>query len=237
MSSPLQKEVHYFDNKYYRNLRWYSKFFPQVSGNDEEKKKTFETSPYYLSHPAVPKRVAESLPDVKLVAVFRDPVDRAVSQYKWMRQIGLETRTAEEAFRRDADRLELAADSEYLAQFKNPLHFDSEHIYRSYLRRSLYHVQLKRWFEYFAPSQIRVVNSRTLFEKTRVVLEELSSFLKVKMEVGKKANSVNQNSSSDAIPVSDRAREIAQKSLEGVREEVEEIVSEEMVVGKDLLLP
>jgi hypothetical protein len=228
--------VHYFDNKYYRNLRWYSKFFPTFSGNDEEKKTTFETSPYYLYHPAVPKRVSESLPDVKLIAVLRDPVERAISQYKWVRQIGLETRTAEEAFRRDADRIELAADSKYHSQFENPLHFDSEHIHRSYLRRSLYHVQLKRWFEHFEPSQIRVVNSRTLFEKTRVVLEELASFLKVEMKIGKKASSVNQNSSSDAIPVSDRARKIGQKSLSGVRKEVDKVVSEEIVVGKNLVL-
>lgn len=233
--SPLQKEVHYFDNKYYRSLRWYSKFFKSLKGGGKKVKKNFETSPYYLYHPAVPKRIAESLPEVKLIVVLREPVDRAVSQYKWMRQIGLETRTAKEAFQWDAERIDLERDSSYLTQFEDPLHFDSDHIYRSYLRRSLYHIQLQRWLEHFQASQIRVLCSKDLFDNTTSLLEALAAFLGVKLSGREKFDSVNQNSSNDDISVSSEARETAERHLKGVLPNVEDILSEEMVVGDALL--
>ena len=235
--SPLQKEVHYFDNKYYRSLRWYLKFFVPLGSDSNTKKKNFETSPYYLYHPAVPKRVAESLPNVKLVVVLRDPVDRAISQYKWMRQIGLETRTAETAFRTDAERLDLTEDSSYLARFENPLYFDSEHIYRSYLRRSLYDVQLRRWLKHFDPDQIRVVASPVLFQRTEEVITELAEFLNVESISSQvRGDSVNQNSSRDDVPVSDDARQIARRHLKGVAEQTEDVLTGQMIIGDQPLL-
>lgn len=42
--SPLQKEVHYFDNKYYKPLDWYARFFDSVDAEDNAVK-AFETSP------------------------------------------------------------------------------------------------------------------------------------------------------------------------------------------------
>jgi hypothetical protein len=226
--------VHYFDNKYYRSLRWYAKFFAPLEEEGATGKKTFETSPYYLYHPAVPKRIADSLPQVKLIVVLREPVDRTVSQYKWMRQIGLETRTAEEAFKWDAERLHLASDSAYLTQFKNPLYFNSDHIYRSYLRRSLYHVQLQRWLEHVQPSQIRVLSSQRLFEDTEMVLKELAAFLEVRFSEGGKLNSANQNSSDNDIQVPPEAREIPERHLKGVTPKVEDMLSKGMVVGETL---
>jgi hypothetical protein len=81
------------------------------------------------------------------------------------------------------------------------------------------------------------VNSKTLFEKTRAILGELASFLNIEMEPRNNANSVNQNSTRETIQIREKAREIAEKSLEGVAKGVEEIVSEEMIIGKDLLHP
>jgi hypothetical protein len=233
--SPLQKEVHYFDNKYYRRLRWYSKFFKSLGGSGKQAKKNFETSPYYLYHPAVPKRIAKSLPEVKLIMVLREPIDRAISQYKWMRQIGLETRPAAKAFQWDAKRLDLEKNLSYLTLFDNPLYFDSDHIYRSYLRRSLYHIQVQRWLEHFQVSQIRILRSKDLFENTTSVLEELADFVGVKLFRKEKFGSINQNSSSDEVSVSNEAHDIAERHLKGVMRSVEDIISEEMVVGDALL--
>jgi len=37
--------------------------------------------PSYIGKPEVPARISNDLPDAKLIAVLRDPVDRAVSSY------------------------------------------------------------------------------------------------------------------------------------------------------------
>ena len=232
--SPLQKEVHYFDNKYYRSLQWYSKFFLPLTGDEKEQKKNVEASPYYLYHPAVPRRVKEALGDVRVVAVLRDPVERAISQYKWIRQVGLETRSAEDAFRYDAERLDWERDPEYLKRFDDPLYFDFDHIHRGYLRRSLYDVQLRRWLQYFDPSRIRIVGSSVLFDQTTMVLSELAEFLGVEQGVGQQEESVNQNSSRDDIPVSAEARRIAERHLQGVPERTEALLTDQMVIGSQL---
>jgi len=55
--------------------------------------------PNYLPSPEVPPRIAADLPGVRLMAVLRDPVDRAFSAYHHAMRTGkLRVRPAEEAF-------------------------------------------------------------------------------------------------------------------------------------------
>lgn len=234
-SSPLQKEVHFFDNKYYKGIRWYSRFFESLEG-EEETVKNFEASPYYLYHPAVPRRIRECMPDVKAVAVLRNPVDRALSSFRWTKQVDLETREAEEAFRYDAERLEWETDPEYLKQFDDPLHFDFDHAQRGYLRRSLYHVQLQRWLEHFDASQIRVVCSQQLFENTQTVIDELASFAGIRHDGPQKLEAINRNKSRKNVHVSEKARDIVRKHLEGVEDAVQSVLTEEMILGDSFSL-
>lgn len=46
---------------------------------------------------AVPERIRAQLPDVRLIAVLRDPVDRAISHHRMMRMRGEERRTFDQA--------------------------------------------------------------------------------------------------------------------------------------------
>lgn len=73
-----RKEVHYFDQHFDRGLDWYRRFFPTAS---EAPPRVGEITPRYLFDPAVPDRLAETLPEARLVAILRDPVDRLYSHY------------------------------------------------------------------------------------------------------------------------------------------------------------
>jgi len=230
--SPLQKEVHYFDNKYYRSLDWYSKFFDPLNNEGDPRKKTYEASPYYLYHPAVPKRVKECLPEITVIAVLRDPVARAISQYKWIRQVGLEPRGAVEAFQYDAERLDWEREPEYLKQFDNPLYFDFDHIHYGYLRRSLYDVQLRRWLTYFEPSNIRVINSSRLFKNPEQIVDELVGVLNLDRAGRGNGKSINRNSSRSDIKIPAEARKIARRHLEGVEDNLRTVLTEEMLLEK-----
>jgi hypothetical protein len=228
--SPLQKELHYFDNKYYKPLRWYAKFFELVE-NEGTKTKNFESSPGYLYHPAVPERVQECLPEVKAVAVLRNPVERAISQYKWIRECDLETRGPVEAFRADAQQIDREQDGEYIQRFREPLHFDFDRFHHGYLRRSLYHVQLRRWLRHFPPSQLRVVYSTVLFEHTQDVVDELIEFLGIEHSGPSKVDAINQNSSPDDIEIPSEARKIAERHLSDVESKVRSVISTDIIVG------
>lgn len=50
-----------------------------------------EASPFYLFHPDAAKRIRETIPNAKIIAVFRNPIDRAFSSYVYLRRDGRET--------------------------------------------------------------------------------------------------------------------------------------------------
>lgn len=83
------KELCYF-NRRDSNLRmsdyfcrldrsWYEDFFSEHKGQ----RAIGDVSPMYLCDDAAPARIAATLPDAKLIAILRDPVERAHSHY-WM---------------------------------------------------------------------------------------------------------------------------------------------------------
>ena len=78
---PSQKELHFFnkDENFQQGIEWYRQFFSSVAGE----KAIGEITPGYLPSQAAPDRIRQVLPDVKLIAVLRNPIDRAYSAY-WM---------------------------------------------------------------------------------------------------------------------------------------------------------
>ena len=82
-----KKEVHYFSIWYKFGELWYRSHFPTNLSRYNFYKRTNqkllsgEASPVYLFYPVVPGRMKELLPDVKLIVILRNPVDRAYSHY------------------------------------------------------------------------------------------------------------------------------------------------------------
>src|SRR5229473_3108964 len=92
------KEVHFFDTSHYKQgLAWYRAHFPpfvQKYYTQHVQKQAFitgEASPYYLFHPFAARRMANSLPHVKLIVMLRNPVDRAYSHFYHELEGGHET--------------------------------------------------------------------------------------------------------------------------------------------------
>src|SRR6266540_2331415 len=83
----LTKGSHYFDVNFGRGWSWFRAAFPLAGG-----RRTIagEASPYYMFHPLAPQRIAAALPEVRLIAVLRDPVERAWSHYRYERHRGYE---------------------------------------------------------------------------------------------------------------------------------------------------
>ncbi|XP_045497293.1 heparan sulfate glucosamine 3-O-sulfotransferase 3B1 [Colias croceus] len=70
-------EVHFFDKYYHKGFEWYrDKMPPTLEGQI-----TMEKTPSYWVTKSAPKRVFAMNPLVKLLAVVRDPVTRAISDY------------------------------------------------------------------------------------------------------------------------------------------------------------
>lgn len=170
-----EKEIHYFDMNFHRGVGWYAGQFPRCPAAGGAAPLAFESSPYYLFEPRVPLRLRELLPDVKLVVLLRDPVDRAFSHYHNNRRLGREPLSFEQAI--DAEPERLAGEEERL--LADPRVVSRSHKWYSYLHRGLYHEQLLRWRACFPAGQMHVVDAGRLFACPRVVLAEVLAFLGV----------------------------------------------------------
>ncbi len=155
---PFGKEIHYFDLHYAGGIKWYRGRFPythRLRGGSL----TLDASPYYLVHPLVPQRAAEVLPQVKLIALLRNPVDRALSHYQHEFRAGRESLSFAEAIEKEPERL--AGEEERLLH--DPHYYSYNHHRYSYTLRGLYVEQLRRWAQHFPRSQLLVLQSEWLF--------------------------------------------------------------------------
>lgn len=172
MLPPLGKEVHYFDLHYAKGLEWYRGCFPyrrHLRGGAM----TLDASPYYLAHPLVPERAAQLFPEIKLIALLRNPIDRALSHHQHEVRHGHETLPFREAIEREAGRL--AGEEERLQ--RDPDYYSVSHHRYSYTHRGLYLRQLLRWMQHFPRSQLLVLQSEWLFSDPAEATAAVHQFL------------------------------------------------------------
>jgi catechol 2,3-dioxygenase-like lactoylglutathione lyase family enzyme len=170
------KEIHYFDKHPNRPVEWYRACFPlearmavqaRVAGGPV---RTGEATPSYLFGPPVPDRVADVDDELRLVAVLRDPVDRAYSHYHHNRQKGRETLDFEAALAAEEERIGAAPERAH--EVADDLTAAFYHF--SYRARGIYVRQLEAWLERFDEEQLFVVGQGRLGEDPDGVLDEVA---------------------------------------------------------------
>lgn len=174
------EEVHYFSVNFYRGVDWYKGHFPTIFHRryteliHGRKLITGESSPYYMFHPHAPRRIADLLPNVRLIVALRNPVDRAYSQYIHSVRMGFEDLgTFESALEAEPSRLE----PETQRMLADPSYFGFSHWHHSYIARGLYLEQLQRLHELFQPDQILVVSAEDMRTDTTAVHATVLKFL------------------------------------------------------------
>ena len=115
----------------------------------------------YLYAPESPQMIKEALGTPRIVAVIRDPVDRAYAQFDFHRKVGLEPlSTFEQAVDAEDDRVKAGWDPVY-----------------HYVRRGLYGEQLARYYERFLPSDIRIYKFESFFHDPASSMSDLYGFV------------------------------------------------------------
>ena len=179
--APTGKEIYFFDKNFQRGINWYKKFFPtknQMSNHSNEinqKVITGEATPRYIHHPHVPKRVFNMIPNVRLIVLLRNPVDRAHSHYQMQFEHKAESLSFEEAIEKEPERLE----GEFEKMEKDGNYYSVEFYKRSYLTRGIYAEQLERWFKYFPREQFLIIQSEEFYSNTLSVFKKVLNFLSI----------------------------------------------------------
>lgn len=172
-----KKEIHFFSNNFEMGKLWYQSHFPPKS-KIGGKIITGEASPYYLFNPFAPKRIHRLLPNVKLIALFRNPVDRAISHYFHEVRAKRETMSLEEAMVTEEKRIE----EDFTRMMKNEYYHGNIYQHFSYKRRGIYVDQLRSYMNYFRRDRVLILCSEELFENPEEVIREVFTFLGVDNE-------------------------------------------------------
>jgi hypothetical protein len=151
MSSPKETDFFIEARNYGKGLDWYRSLFADPA------KVCGEASPNYTKrhmHPGVPRRLHRLVPDVKLIYILRDPIDRIVSHYLHKRLLGRETRSLVEAVA--------------VKSYRN-----------NYVRTSLYHFQLSAFLDHFPLERILIATTEELKERQAETLTSVFRFIGV----------------------------------------------------------
>lgn len=177
-----RKGVHYFDVSFDHDLDWYRGHFPLRAQLERSRRKhgtqalCFESSPYYLFHPLAGERIAASLPDVRMLILVRDPVERAYSAHAHELARGFETLPFEAALEAEAERLE----GEEQRLRLEPEYESTAHRHQAYRQRGEYAPQVAKMAALLGREQVKVVDSHRFFETPGAVYSEVLDWLGVK---------------------------------------------------------
>ncbi len=164
----IWKEIEYFRFPE-RGEDWYMSHFPRIPDSDL-RFVTGEASTCYMSIFHAKTAVAERFPDTKLIALVRDPVDKAISHCHHDRKIGCEDRVVEDALNEELDILEA---------LDRPWH-DAEEYWktqRGYVWLAMYAYFLENWLTAFPKEQLLVIPSDDLYGNPAETLRKVYAHL------------------------------------------------------------
>ena len=163
ISVSIKKELHFWSLHYEKGQDWYlSHFLPIPEGTSWV---TGEASPTYLDSPKAAERMYRVFPEMKLIVLLRNPVDRAISHYHHWVRLKKEFRPLEVALQ---DQLN-----------QRPKWDDELAIRNHYIARSCYVKFLPDWLKYFPRNNILVIASETFQAQPSQVLQDIHGFLNV----------------------------------------------------------
>jgi hypothetical protein len=161
-----KEEIHFFDNEEifsgpvdYELLH---KHFPAVSPSII----VGECTPIYIYWKPAMERIWKYNPEIKLLIILRNPVDRAFAHWNMQRFKG----------REPLDFLDAVEEEKSRAQEAAPLQSRRY----SYVDRGLYAGQIERVFQFFPRKKVKIIKFENFRDKNRETLNEIFRFVGVK---------------------------------------------------------
>ena len=151
---PEKKELFFFDKHYSQGLIWYESQFDAGF----EAKAVGEATPNYLYFPSNPKRIFNTLGNIKLIASLRHPVDRAYSAFRHYLRRGL-----------------ISKNAGFQEEFEN----DGEFGIRS---RGRYFEQVSRYLEFFPREDFLIIFQEDILHQPYRTLQQCYGLLAVENE-------------------------------------------------------
>jgi Sulfotransferase domain len=163
-----EKEVPYFTNADYceKGWEWYLKeFFAERT----EGTLCGKSTPQYMTRTETPRKIYEQIPNVKLIALLRNPIERAYSQYRMNLKMETENR----------DFLEIIKEKLQPEVLEREREAPQKTNARAYLVIGEYGRLLEEYYKVFPKEQLLVLFTEDLAANTKAVVKQVFSFLGV----------------------------------------------------------
>ncbi len=173
------KGSHYFSYNYHRGWEWFQSQFPTrrwadlVAARHGQPMFCFDACPYYLFHPFAVERMAQALPDIKVMVMLRDPVRRAESHFHHSVSHGHETLPFDEALA--AEQTRLAGEDDRMQE--DWTYWSHSHEHHSYVSKGLYADQIERLYRHYRHDQVMIVQSEAFYREPDRVLDDVTGWL------------------------------------------------------------
>jgi hypothetical protein len=160
LGSKLNPEKMYIWQNHVNNKSEYEKLFERVTGETA----IGEASTLYLYLPKCPGIIKKYLPNVRLIAILRNPVDRCYSQY--LHSVHRKYEPYFNDFKRALSEEEKRIKDGWGVQFY-------------YKDLGFYFAQLKRYYNFFKKSQIKIYLFEELCANPQILLKDAFAYLQV----------------------------------------------------------
>jgi hypothetical protein len=164
---PHIKEINFYSEHYQKGLNWYKQFF--VGSRKSSYKAIGDISPQYFHEKEAPSRIAKDLPNIRLILILRNPVNRAFSEYTY-------------------NKLILNIEDSFMEFLQKKV--------RAY-EIGLYSQHLKRWLKVFPEEQFQIFIFEELMQDKINSLKKISNFLDINYSLLDKTIIMSKIHSSD----------------------------------------
>jgi len=161
---PKIKELHFFDQQMEKNTGENIDEYAENFKNVKAETAIGEITPSYIYADGVPELIFKKIGEIKLIFLFRNPVDRAYSHYWFNLSEGRECYTFERALEKEQERISKGS--------LNRLFF-------SYVERGYYMNHINRFLKHFPRENVLSIISENFFPQPDEYLKQICRFLGV----------------------------------------------------------
>ncbi len=175
---PIDKELPYFLYKKL-NSKGLGGFLDKYFNSANKGELLGLSTPQYMMNPSVFPEIKKSLPNVKLIAILRNPIDRLVSHYSHAVRLGVEHREIDRVIE---SQINENNHDKFLDSTTN-----------KYISAGEYGHILEELFKSFDKNKVLIIDFNDFIKNTQINLEHICDFLHIKMDCHKEEFKVKMN--------------------------------------------
>jgi len=150
------------DEFYNKGLNYLSSYYENEFTNE---KIILQGSVHYIYFEKALSRINQFDPNSKFILILRNPVERALSSYKYARKFFYETHNIEKAFELEPERLK-----------SNNYQTLSELTYKSH---GMYYKQIQVFLKYFKRDQLKIIFYEDITQSPELTVSDIFKFLNI----------------------------------------------------------